>query len=146
MTRTAQSARKELRAIIERAVAREAGLPEDAAARISNRILREADRIVEIGARLRTIEQPAGQEVSAAGAPREVFDPYAIGAVVTLHQLGREALMERLAGITRIEDLRSLAVAQNLSLPAAGSSAEEHRLSIVRGAEQRLAERRAAAS
>jgi hypothetical protein len=154
MTRSERSARKELRALIERAVAREPGLPEGAARRIANRILRQSGRLAEIGAVLRAAEaaaQPAPAPVAAAPIepvepPPQAFDPYEIGAVVTLHRHGAGVLMERLSAVTRIEDLRMLAAAQNLAVGAGWSTADELRAAIVSCAEQRLAERRAAAS
>ena len=151
MTRKERSARKDLRALIERAVAKEAALPEGAARRIVNRILRQSARVAEIGAALsgsiREPKPPAAACAPAAPAePQEVFDPYAIGAVVTLHRHGAGVLMDRLSEITRVEDLTRLAAAQNLAVRTGWSTADELRAAIVRSAEQRLAERRAAAS
>lgn len=159
--RKALSARKELRALLECALAREADIPEAAARRVVNRILRRSDRIAEIGGALCAARADA--EAAPAPAPKaepepapaapariepheEAFDPYAIGAVVTLQRFGREVLLERLATVTRTEDLVRLASAQNLFLTAAWSNAEELRAAIVEGAMQRLAERHAAAS
>lgn len=156
MTRTRRSARKELRALVARAVEKEAGLPEGAARRIADRILRQADRIAEIAPALGDGSGTAKPAPAVAGAghpsvepapePAEAFDPYAIGAVVTLHRHGAGVLMERLSEITRVEDLVRLAAAQNLAVRPGWVTAEELRAAIVRSAEQRLAERRAAAS
>lgn len=152
MTPTERSARKDLRALIERAVLREAGLPEGAARRIASRILRQSDRVAEIGAALRLADVPpppaVDPPIAKPAEPAEVapaFDPYEIGAVVTLHRHGAGVLMERLASISRLEDLRMLASAQNLAVGAGWSTADELRAAIVACAEQRLAERRAAA-
>lgn len=154
MTRTERSARKELRALIERAVLREDGLPDGAARRIANRILRQTERLAELGSELASLKgaaqpasvppavEPAQTVVEAAPA----FDPYEIGAVVTLHRHGPDVLMDRLASIPRIEDLRMLASAQNLAVSPGWSTADELRAAIVSCAEQRLAERRAAAA
>lgn len=153
MTRTARSARKELRALIEHAVLREAGLPEGAARRIANRILRQTDHIAEIGGALRATEVSPRPAVVPSAArqvepvePPQAFDPYEIGAVVTLHRHGAGVLMDRLSSISRVEDLKMLASAQNLAVGPAWSTADELRAAIVACAEQRLAERRAAAS
>jgi hypothetical protein len=152
MTRTERSARKDLRVLIERAVLREAGLPEGAARRIANRVLRQSDRVAEIGVALRPAERPAASAtdppIAKPAEPAEVaqtFDPYEIGAVVTLHRHGAGALMDRLASISRLEDLRMLASAQNLAVGTGWSTADELRAAIVACAEQRLAERHAAA-
>lgn len=149
--RTVRSARKELRALVAGALAGEDGLSEAATRRIVNRILRQSGRIAEIAGALRAAETPpraaeAVRPVLVTVEPCETFDPYAIGAVVTLQRHGADALRERLAAITRVEDLCSLAAAQHLAVPAAWSSAEELRAAIVESAAQRLAERRAAAS
>lgn len=151
MTLTERSARKELRALVARAVQKEAGVPEAAARRIANRILRDAGRLAEIGAALGAREPAAGPASAAPAAPdvpapAGAFDPYALGAVVTLHRHGADVLMERLGEIARVEDLARLAAAQNLAVRPGWSTAEELRAAIVRSAEQRLAERRAAAS
>lgn len=156
MTRTVRSARKELRALVERAVAKEAGLSDDARRRIVNRILRQSDRIADIGEGLRAREAVVVAEAAPAEPPaaseggfehvfEPAFDPYAIGAVVTLQRLGPAALMDSLCNITSVENLVSLAQAQNLSLKAGWSTADELRAAIVSCAEQRLEERRAAA-
>lgn len=157
MTRTVRSVRKELRALIERAVAKEAGLSDDARRRIVNRILRQSDRIADIGEGLRAREEPVVVAETAPAEPapavengfehvfERAFDPYAIGAVVTLQRLGPAALMDSLCTISSVENLVSLARAQNLSLKAGWSTADELRAAIVSCAEQRLEERRAAA-
>ncbi len=159
MTLTERSARKELRALIERAVAREDGLPDGTARRVANRILRQSGRIAELGEALRaTGENPLPTRTSAVGSasvvsaaaamiePAPAFDPYEVGAVVTLHRHGAGALLDRLSGISSVENLISLAKAQNLALKSGWSGADELRAAIVSCAEQRLAERRAAAS
>lgn len=150
MTRAERSARKELRALVARAVAREAGLAEGAARRIANRILRQSDKIADLGEALRAA--PAVPRPAPAVAPVEpvvpppAFDPYEIGAVVTLHRHGAGVLMDRLSTITRVENLKMLAAAQNLAVSPGWATADELRAAIVSCAQQRLAERHAAAS
>lgn len=148
-----RSARKELRALVMRAIEREAGLPEGTARRIANRILRQSERIADIAPHLR--DEVATAPTAAVAAPSVAhtpiveiaeFDPYAIGAVVTLHRHGASGLMDRLSEIRRVEDLARLAAAQNLAVKPGWATADDLRMAIVRSAEQRLAERRAAAS
>jgi hypothetical protein len=135
------SARKELRAIFERAVRAAPGLPEPAVRRVVNRLMRQQKLIVELGGKLHVAEQ-----TGRAKPPREAaFDPYAFGAVVTLQRLGRDGLMERLAAIESTEHLKALAHAQHLPVDGGLVDASELRAAIVRGAERRIAERRAAA-
>jgi hypothetical protein len=154
MTHTVRSARKKLRALIGEALDREAGLSDASKRRIVNRLLRKSDTLAEIGAALAgSVEKDEQRPVvivptPSAEPPRaQIFDPYSIGAVVTLQRHGAEGLRQRLESISSIENLVSLASAQNLALKSAGwSDAGELRAAIVHSAEQRLAERRAAAS
>lgn len=143
---TERSARKQLRAMIKAALAKEPSLSDDVARRIVNRVLRQADRIAEIGVALRASDEERPAAVDVEAPQQRVFDPYEIGAVVTLQRLGADGLLNSLSGIRSVEELRSLAAAQNLSIKTDWSNADELRLAIVQGAEQRLADRRAAAS
>jgi hypothetical protein len=146
MTVSVRSARKALRALVADAVEREADLPEGAARRIADRLMRRSADLAEICASLKAGAAPAPVPVSAVADPASSFDPYAIGAVVTLQRHGPDGLLSRLSAITRVEDLVTLAAAQNLSLKAGWASADELRTAIVACAAQRLDERRAAAS
>jgi len=159
MTRTERSARKELRTLISCAMSKERGLSDEAVRRVVNRILRQSDRLAELGGVLKTarsdVPEARPAPVAAPQAesraelqaePVETFDPYEIGAVVTLHRLGAPGLMDRLSGIASVDNLVSLARAQNLALKSGWSTADELRAAIVTCAEQRLAERRAAAA
>lgn len=153
MTRSERLARKELRALIMHAFAREPGLPDGVARRVADRLLRQSGRLADLAGALREPSTPPATEAArlvtpaaVSAEPEPVFDPYEIGAVVTLQRLGPSALLDRLSGVSSVANLVSLATAQNLSLKAGWSNAEELRAAIVTCAEQRLAERRAAAS
>jgi len=74
------------------------------------------------------------------------FDPFAFSAIVILARSGADALMARLKEIQKAEHLRQLADAQHLGVGLKVRRAAELRKAIVRGAKQRLADRRAAAS
>ena len=76
----------------------------------------------------------------------KMFDPYAFGAVVILERHGPAALITQLDGIDDVVHLRQLAEAQHLSIDPSLSHVPELRSAILRGAEERIAERRAAAS
>jgi hypothetical protein len=78
-----------------------------------------------------------------AGAP---FDPYGFSVVAVFTQGGRDALMDRLAAIGSPRDLRALALAQHLAVPDDTAEPDQLREAIVTGTEQRIADRRAAAS
>ncbi|HXF53011.1 MAG TPA: hypothetical protein VNK52_02700 [Hyphomicrobiaceae bacterium] len=85
-------------------------------------------------------------ERSAEPAAERAFDPYGFSVVAIFTQGGRAALMERLTEIRAAEHLRALAHAQHLAIPKEATGLEALREAIVKGAEQRIADRRAAAS
>lgn len=90
----------------------------------------------------------AAPATSAPPAPpaAPAFDPYAFSAMVVLAKTGRDGLLKRLADIKSVEHLRALAEAQHLAVDAGIKKADDLRKAIVAGTEQRLADRKAAAS
>lgn len=90
--------------------------------------------------------QPVADTPSATGTAAPAFDPFAFSVVVVLKRKGRAALAEALKGITSIADLRKLAEAQHLGVDPAIKDAPKLREAIIKGAEQRMADRKAAAS
>jgi hypothetical protein len=89
---------------------------------------------------------PAASEANASSGASAPFDPYAFSVVVVLTKTGKDGLMKKLTHIERPEHLRKLAEAQHLAVDTALSSAADLRAAIVKAAEQRIANRRAAAS
>ena len=85
-------------------------------------------------------------EHTAATPPLAAFDPFAFSVVVVLKRKGRAALAEALKAITSAADLRKLAEAQHLGVDPAIKDAKKLREAIIKGAEQRMADRKAAAS
>jgi hypothetical protein len=83
---------------------------------------------------------------STGGEPEAEFDPYVFSVVVTLSRKGKAGLMARLEEITSPTHLRQLADAQHIGLDPALEKPQDLRLAILAGAEQRIADRRAAAS
>ncbi len=81
---------------------------------------------------------------TAADAP--AFDPYAFSLAALLKRSGRKALMARLQAIESAANLRRLAEAQHVAIPAEISDPDQLRHAIADGTAQRLADRRAAAS
>jgi hypothetical protein len=90
----------------------------------------------------------AGQESAAAAPPSSeaAFDPFAFSVVVVVTKEGREGLAKRLSAITSGADLRALAKAQHVAIPAGELTDGELRDAIIEGALQRIANRKAAAS
>lgn len=78
--------------------------------------------------------------------PATPFDPYAFSAVVVLAKQGRDGLAQRLAEIKSVEHLKKLADAQHLGFDRSLSKIDDLRSALMTAAEQRLADRRAAAS
>ncbi len=89
-----------------------------------------------------------------AAAPRaserhdraENFNPYLFSAIVVLAKQGRDGLMKRLQEIKSAEHLRAFAEAQHVPVDPSLKRTDDIRKAIVAAAEQRLADRKAAAS
>ena len=87
------------------------------------------------------------KEKTAPNAKSEApFDPYAFSAIVVLTKAGRDGLAKRLAEIKGADNLRRFAEAQHLGIDRRLTKIDDLRKAILVAAEQRLADRRAAAS
>jgi hypothetical protein len=140
MSRSHRNSRSVLRNRFRDVFVAEVGLKRARATRLANRCV---DLVVECNTQS---DVTAAKPVQCLPAPGRQFDPYIFGAVAVLMQEGRYRLLARLEEITTIEDLRLLARAQNLSIPAGVSRMDEMRLALVESAERRVAHRRASAS
>ena len=91
---------------------------------------------------------PSSGAKSKAGQPPDApaFDPYLFSVVVVLAKTGRDGLLKRLAEIKSADNLRALAEAQHLAIASNLKKTDELRKAIVSATEQRLADRKAAAS
>jgi hypothetical protein len=98
---------------------------------------------------------PAPAKVGAPAQPgvdplafvaKEPFDPFSPNVIVVLRTAGRGAALAALASIDSVDQLRLLAREQRLNVRSDLSSAAELRAAIVSAAEQRIANRVAAAS
>lgn len=97
----------------------------------------------------KTAAAPAASPAPAAepvAAPSAAFDPFAFSAVVVMSRQGRGGLMKKLEEIAEPEHLKQLAEAQHLAIDRSLTGVDALREAIVKGAEQRIADRRAAAS
>jgi hypothetical protein len=93
------------------------------------------------------VNSPARPAVEpAAPAAREPFDPFSPNVIVVLRTSGRGAALAALAGIDSLDQLRLLAREQRLNVRPDLSSPAKLRAAIVGAAEQRIANRVAAAS
>jgi hypothetical protein len=82
----------------------------------------------------------------AAKAKAEPFNPYRFSALVVLAKQGRSGLLKRLQEIKSAENLRAFAEAQHVPVDAKVKRLDDIRKAIVAAVEQRLADRKAAAS
>ncbi len=87
-----------------------------------------------------------GKPALAGTGSETKFDPYTFSAVVVLAKTGKDGLMKRLLEIRSSENLKAFAEAQHLGIDRSLSKADELRKAIAAATEQRLADRRAAAS
>jgi hypothetical protein len=74
------------------------------------------------------------------------FNPFAFSTLIILARGGTEALAKRLSEIRSAENLRAIAEAQHLAVDPSLKRPEELRRAILSATEQRLADRKAAAS
>lgn len=102
-----------------------------------------------IGARRQSDGEPAPAAAVAPAGGTGGFDPYVFGLVPTFQREGREGLLARLGGIADVGQLRQMARAQQISLPAelrtGEAGADALRGAIADAVEKRIADRRAAA-
>lgn len=88
--------------------------------------------------------KPAPQPASVEA--EKPFDPYAFSAMSVLVKQGKDALAKRLADIKSVEHLKQIADAQHLGINRSLTKIEDVRKAVLAATEQRLADRRAAAS
>ncbi len=158
-----------MRAFLRSILAEEPGVDAETADRLSQRLTKRVARmlvwdssgadaselaagsIATAGPQDRSESRPSHQSeaTAATAAPAdaaEAFDPFAFSIVVVLKRQGRAALMQRLEAISSPNHLRTMAAAQHISIDKTITAPKKLREAIVAGAEQRLADRRAAAS
>jgi hypothetical protein len=95
------------------------------------------------------IAPPPRIEETTVPQDTTAFDPYALGLVPTFQREGADGLLAKLAYIGSIDDLRKMARAQQVALPAelrgADADINSIRNAIVEAVGKRIANRRAAA-
>jgi hypothetical protein len=88
----------------------------------------------------------AATDAATAAATVPPFDPYAFSAIVVLAKTGKDGLMKRLVEIKSAEHLKAFAEAQHLAVSPSVKKLDDLRRAIVTATQQRLADRKAAAS
>lgn len=157
-----------MRAFFRSILAAEPGVDEKLAERLADRLTKRINRMLvwDPGEVDLPSEEPAARSTVSGtdtkpakhenappdGAESEApkvdatFDPFAFSVVVVLKRQGSSALIKRLESVTSAAHLHQIAVAQHLGVDKHIRSVKKLREAIVAGAEQRLADRRAAAS
>lgn len=130
-----------MRAFFRAHIRRETQLEGPEADRLAEALTRAVNRMMVWDADGGAVAEP--QRTSATRPP---FNPYAFSAMVTLARSGRDGLSKRLAEIRTADELRTLADAQHLAIDRALKKPDELRKAIIAATEQRLADRKAAAS
>ncbi|HVZ04663.1 hypothetical protein [Hyphomicrobium sp.] len=129
-------------------IRRETSLDEVGAKRLAEALTKAVNRML-------VWEMPAAPQPAAAAEKTEVtkrharaenFNPYLFSAIVVLAKQGREGLIKRLQEIKSAEHLRAFAEAQHVPVDAKLRKLDDIRKAIVAAVEQRLADRKAAAS
>lgn len=94
------------------------------------------------------LDQETCDALAAAGDLDDTppFNPFAFNAIVVFKREGSAALLTKLQSISSAQHLRALAEAQHLAVPSGLETVEELQRAILKGAEQRLADRLAAGS
>jgi hypothetical protein len=135
-----------MRAFFRAYVQRETPLDDTAADKLAETLNNAITRMV-------VSELPDGLEIADAksggkrpATAREPFNPYQFSAIVVLAKSGGDGLLSRLREIKSAKDLRTFAEAQHVPVSAKIRRIEDIRKAIVAAAEQRLADRKAAAS
>lgn len=140
-------AKQRLLAFFRQNILGEPGVTTDLADRLAGRCVSAIDQTLSTyAARTNFTSAPAVAPAVQSPPPPPSFDPFAFSIVAMLARLGREELMSRLNSIPAIDNLRTLALAQHIYVDPALMQPDDVRHAIVRGAEHRIASRRAAAS
>lgn len=140
-----------MRAFFRGHIRRETSLDGKAAERLVESLTAATNRMLvwEMPVDAPKAKGQAGEKSKPAAATDKAaksFDPYAFSAMVVLAKQGRDGLAKKLAEIKSVENLRRLAEAQHLGIDRQSSKIDEVRKAILAATEQRLADRRAAAS
>ena len=93
-----------------------------------------------------TVVDTKANEPKANDPKSSAFDPFAFSAMVVLAKTGKDGLMKRLADVRTVEHLKAFADAQHLAVSPSLKRADDLRKAIIAATEQRLADRKAAAS
>jgi len=138
-----------MRSFFRAHIRRETSLDDAAAERLAEALTKAVNRMLvwDIPTDAPHAEAPDAAAASPSRHARaENFNPYLFSAIVVLAKQGRDGLIKRLQEIKSADHLRAFAEAQHVPVDAKLRRLEDIRKAIVVAAEQRLADRKAAAS
>jgi hypothetical protein len=133
-----------MRAFFRAHIRRETSLNDAEAERLANALTAAVNRMLVWNADVSEAGPPPA--AAAPAAPRAAFNPFQFSALVALAKSGRDGLLKRLADIRSADELKTFAEAQHLAIDGSLKKPDELRKAIVAATEQRLADRKAAAS
>lgn len=136
-----------MRAFFRAHIRRETTLDDASAERLSDALTRAINRMLvwDVPPLSAHDASHSSSKVSAE-AVNPAFDPYAFSVLAALMKTGREGLTKKLADIGSVEHLKALAEAQHLAIDPKIKKLDDLRKAIIAATEQRLADRKAAAS
>lgn len=136
------------RAFFRAYIQRETKLDADAAEKLAESLTKAVNmmRVWEMPEPEADAPKAKDKGTPAAKQAAAKFDPYAFSLMVVLAKTGKAGLAKRLAEIKSADQLKALAEAQHLAVSASLKKPEELRKAIIAATEQRLADRKAAAS
>ncbi|AGK58803.1 hypothetical protein HYPDE_35658 [Hyphomicrobium denitrificans 1NES1] len=138
-----------MRSFFSAHIRRETSLDDAAAERLAEALTKAVNRMLvwKMPDDVRHTDRvEAAPEIAARHARAENFNPYLFSAIVVLAKQGRDGLIKRLQEIKSAENLRAFAEAQHVPVDGKLRRLDDIRKAIVAAAEQRLADRKAAAS
>jgi hypothetical protein len=133
-------------------IRRETSLDEATTERLAKALAKAVNRMLVWEMPSGSMDVPGVEktEITPQAAKRharaENFNPYLFSVIVVLAKQGRDGLMKRLQEIRSAENLRAFAEAQHVPIAPSVKRVDDIRKAIVAAAEQRLADRKAAAS
>jgi hypothetical protein len=136
-----------MRAFFRAHIRRETTLDDASAERLSDALTRAINRMLvwDVPPLSAHDASNSSSKVSAE-AVKPAFDPYAFSVLAALMKTGRDGLTKKLADIGSVEHLKALAEAQHLAIDPKIKKLDDLRKAIIAATEQRLADRKAAAS
>ena len=134
-----------MRAFFRAHIRRETALDDAAAERLTDALTRAVNRMLVWDMPPLAAKDISNSELTVE-AVKPVFDPYAFSVLAALMKSGREGLAKKLSDISSVDHLKAIAEAQHLALDPKLKKLDDVRKAIITATEQRLADRKAAAS